>query len=434
MSAIQLSVFSEIDRLQQVVVHKPGPEVDFMVPDMMEELLFDDILSGELARKEHDVFTQVLARVADEVLDVQDLFEEALGTEAIKLDFIEDFRRLVDLSEDSCILLRAMAPRDVARSLITGIPWDDTQRQTHWQKGFDYRVRPIPNLLFMRDPAAVVGDGYNISSMATWAREREPLILSYVFRHHPRLRHLQATDRHYDQITPLLKGEIRRPQSLEGGDTLVLSDKVLAVGCSERTSADAIHMLAESLRLDHQRGQGTFETLLMVLMPKVRSSMHLDTIFTRISQGEALVFPPFFSDQSRELLNVVKFDLTHKNLQTSLEPNLLRVLKGVGLDLKPIQCGGSNYIMQTREQWTDGANAFSLAPGVIVLYSRNQATAGELAAAGYRILKASDLLADPDMDLLDGGKVAVLLESAELSRARGGPRCMTMPLSRLSAR
>ena len=169
----------------------------------------------------------------------------------------------------------------------------------------------------MRDPAAVVGHGYNINFMATWAREREPLILSYVFRHHPRLRHLKESDRLFDQITPLLKGEIRLPQSLEGGDTLVLSDRVLAVGCSERTSADAIHMLAESLRQAYHRGESTFDTLLMVLMPKIRSAMHLDTIFTRISQDECLIYPPFFTDHSRELLNVVKFDLRHNSCTPS---------------------------------------------------------------------------------------------------------------------
>jgi arginine deiminase len=282
----------------------------------------------------------------------------------------------------------------------------------------------------MRDPAAVVGDGYNINFMATWAREREPLILSYVFRHHPRLCHLQESDRLFDQITPLLKGEIRMPQNLEGGDTLVLSDKVLAVGCSERTSADAVHMLAESMRRDYQSGEGRFETLLMVLMPKIRSAMHLDTIFTRISQDECLMFPPFFTDQSRELLNVVKFDLRQESLVTTVEPNLLNVLRGVGIDLKPIRCGGGDYISQVREQWTDGANAFCLAPGVIILYSRNQATAAELATAGYRCITAGALLADPALDLLDGRKYAILLESAELSRARGGPRCMTMPLAR----
>jgi arginine deiminase len=431
MPDIQLSVFSEISRLKQVVVHKPGLEVDLMVPDMMEQLLFDDILYGDLARQEHELFRKVLGRVADEVLDIQDLFVEALDEEGVKLAFIEDFRRLVDMSDESSNLLRAMSPADVARALITGIPWEDTLEHTHWQKRFDYTVRPIPNLLFMRDPAAVVGHGYNINFMATWAREREPLILSYVFRHHPRLRHLKETDRLFDQVTPLLKGEIRMPQSLEGGDTLVLSDKVLAVGCSERTSADAIHMLAESMREDHRRGEGTFDTLLMVLMPKIRSAMHLDTIFTRTSEDECLIYPPFFTDHSRELLNVVKFDLRQETLHTTVEPNLLRSLKGVGIDLKPIKCGGDNYIMQQREQWTDGANAFALAPGVIVLYSRNRATADELAKAGYTIIMAKDLIKDPSIDLLDGGKWAVMLESAELSRARGGPRCMTMPLSRV---
>ena len=431
MSAIELSIFSEIDRLQRVVVHRPGPEVDIMVPDMMEELLFDDILHGDLAREEHQVFCDVLARVADEVLDVQDLFVDALADDGVKLAFIEDFRHLVDLPDESCNALREMPAADVARSLIAGLPWEDRLLHTHWQKTFDYRVRPIPNLLFMRDPAAVVGHGYNVNFMATWAREREPLILSYVFRHHPRLRHLEEKDRLFDQLTPLLRGELRLPHSLEGGDTLVMSDKVLAVGCSQRTSVDAIHLLAERLRLDFRAGLTTFETLLMVLMPKSRSAMHLDTIFTRVSQDECLMFPPYFADDSRELLNVVKFDLRQDHLETKVEPGLLKVLQGLGIDLKPIRCGGGDYIKQVREQWTDGANAFCLAPGVITMYSRNRATAEELASSGYRILSADALLADPALDLLDGSKVAILLESSELTRARGGPRCMTMPLSRL---
>jgi len=431
MTDIHLSVFSEIDPLRQVIIHRPGPEVDFMVPDMMEELLFDDILSGDLARAEHDVFRRVLELVAEEVLDIQDLFVEALADETVKLAAIEDFRRLVDLPEETCELLRNLTPAQVAEGLITGIPWDDDLRHTNWQKkSFDYRVKPIPNLLFMRDPAAVVGKGYNVSFMATWAREREPLILSYVFRHHPRLRHLQESDRRFDQITPLLNGSIHMPQSLEGGDTLVISDKVLAVGCSERTSVDAIHLLAGNLRQAFRRGESSFETLLMVLMPKVRSAMHLDTIFTRISRDECLIYPPFFTDHSRELLNVVKFDLRQEHLLTSVEPNLLRALQHEGIDLRPILCGGTNPILQQREQWTDGANAFALAPGVILLYSRNLATADELASAGYRVFGAGKLLAGPAHDLLDGGKYAILLDSAELSRARGGPRCMTMPLSR----
>jgi arginine deiminase len=434
MSAVQLSVFSEIDRLNQVMIHRPGPEVDLMVPDMMEELLFDDILSGDLARREFDVFRQVLDLVAEEVLDVQDLFVEALQSESVKQAFIEDFRQLADLPEATCDLLRDLAPDAVARGLITGIPWDDHLQHGNWQKrSFDYRLRPIPNLLFMRDPAAVVGRGYNINFMASWARAREPLILSYVFRHHPRLRHLKESDRLFDQITPLLTGRIRIPQNLEGGDTLVLDPRVLVVGCSERTSVDAIHMLADSLGQAYRRGESSFETLLMVLMPRSRSAMHLDTVFTRISQDECLIYPPFFTDHSRVLLNVVKFDLRQANLPTVMAPNLLQALRAEGIDLKPIRCGGADPILQQREQWTDGANAFAMAPGVVLLYSRNLATTEELAGAGYRVTRAQDLIQDPAMDLLDGRKHAILLDSAELSRARGGPRCMTMPLSRRSS-
>jgi arginine deiminase len=202
------------------------------------------------------------------------------------------------------------------------------------------------------------------------------------------------------------------------------------VGCSERSTTDAVNVLAESLRQDFQRGEGHFETLLMVLMPKKRSAMHLDTIFTRIHHHECLIYPPYFTDGSRELLNVVKIDLRHEDLRFTTRPNLLAALKEVDIDLKPIFCGGNDYIMQQREQWTDGANAFALAPGAIVSYARNIATADELSKAGYRVLAVRDFLADQSINVLDGGKYLIQLESGELSRARGGPRCMTMPIAR----
>jgi len=433
MQPIQLSVFSETARLKQVVVHNPGPEVDLMVPGMMEKLLFDDILHGDLARYEHSQFRQVLAKVADEVLDIQDLFTEALQQEGVKRAFVEDLKRLVGLPDDTFGLLCDMTPEDVAHSVIGGLPWDDMPGHTRWEEEFDYRVRPIPNLLFMRDPASVIGDGYSVNSMATWAREREPLILSYVFRHHPRLKHHTDHDKWFDQVTPLVRGEIKAPVSLEGGDILVLSNKVLAVGCSERTQADAIHLLAESLRAHHAEDSNSFDHLLMVLMPNKRSAMHLDTIFTRTSEDECLVFPPYFVEGSRELLNVTSIDLRHDELRMSTQPSLLKSLRKLGIDLKPIYCGGKDPIMQQREQWTDGANAFCLAPGVITSYGRNIATGEALDQAGYRVVTAKTVLTDPSLNLLDGNKYLVQIEAGELSRARGGPRCMTMPLARENA-
>ncbi len=430
MQPIQLSVFSETARLRQVVVHDPGPEIDRMVPGMMEKLLFDDILHGDLARQEHGVFRQVLARVADEVLDIQDLFIEALQVEGVQAAFVADLGRLTGLPTATCEALGAMEPAQAARSVIGGLLWEDPPAHTHWEQEFDYRVRPIPNLLFMRDPASVVGAGYTVNSMATWAREREPLILSTVFRHHPRLRHHPDQARWFDQVTPLIRGDIKAPVSLEGGDVLVLNRRVLAVGCSERTQADAIHLLAERLRAHRAGDPDSFDQLLMVLMPKKRSAMHLDTIFTRISEDECLVYPPYFVPGSRELLNVTRIDLRHPELRMSTQPGLLQVLQDLGIDLKPIFCGGNDLIMQQREQWTDGANAFCLAPGVITSYGRNIATAEALDRAGYQVKSAAEVLADPALDLLDGRKMLIQIEAGELSRARGGPRCMTMPLAR----
>jgi arginine deiminase len=142
------------------------------------------------------------------------------------------------------------------------------------------------------------------------------------------------------------------------------------------------------------------------------------------------VYPPYFLEGSRELLNVTAIDLRHPELRMSTRPSLLRVLKGLGVDLKPISCGGDDFILQQREQWTDGANAFCLAPGVITSYGRNIATAEALDKAGYQVLGAKAMLDAPGIDLLDGKKYLIQLEAGELSRARGGPRCMTMPLSR----
>jgi len=430
MQPIQLSVFSETARLRQVVVHDPGPEIDRMVPGMMEKLLFDDILHGDLARQEHGVFRQVLARVADEVLDIQDLFIEALQVAGVQAAFVADLGQLTGLPAATCEALGAMDPAQAARSVIGGLLWADPPAHTHWEQEFDYRVRPIPNLLFMRDPASVVGAGYTVNSMATWAREREPLILSYVFRHHPRLRQHTDQERWFDQVTPLIRGDIKAPVSLEGGDVLVLSRRVLAVGCSERTQADAVHLLAERLRAHRAGNPDSFDHLLMVLMPKKRSAMHLDTIFTRISEDECLVYPPYFVPGSRELLNVTRIDLRHPELRMSTQPGLLQVLRDLGIDLQPIFCGGNDLIMQQREQWTDGANAFCLAPGVITSYGLNIATAEALDRAGYRVQSAAEVLADPGLDLLDGRKRLIQIEAGELSRARGGPRCMTMPLAR----
>jgi len=415
----RLSVFSEIGRLRSLVIHRPGLEVDYMTPTLMHELLFDDILFGREARVEHDEFNRVLSSVVDNVWDTQTLLEEALAAEGATEHFLDRLCRHHHLFHAQRELLEANGPAALAERAITG--WYE-----EIEDGADYRIHfpPIPNLLFMRDPAAVIGTGVSVNNMATAARKAEPLVMDTIFRFHPELRVDQESQILFDRIPSFMEGRPQHYHTLEGGDILVLSEKLVAVGISMRSSYSSVIMLAEALRADSR-----FERLLAVEMPEERAVMHLDTVFTQIDEEHCLVFPPFFMKGSARELPVISMDLTKKQLEIGLENNFLIALERVGHPLAPIHSGGRNALHQEREQWTDGANAFCVAPGVILGYERNVKTANALDAIGYHIVEAEQVI-DGGVDLLDGKRYFVLIKGNELSRARGGPRCMTMPIRR----
>jgi len=202
---------------------------------------------------------------------------------------------------------------------------------------------------------------------------------------------------------------------------------VIAVGLSERTNRLGVQRLARGLA----RREGAPRWLVIVELPHRRAYMHLDTLFTPIEQGMALVYPPVMLEGGLEEARVFEVDLHAPNPQARPADHLLTTLWRHGVDLEPVPCGGADPVAQQREQWTDGANAFALAPGVMALYDRNVATAEELARRGFRIVTGEDLLlgreeVDPD----DPGRICVLIASHELSRARGGPHCLTHPLAR----
>ena len=423
---IHLRVGSEIGRLRRVVVHRPGAEVDVMSPSLMHDHLFDDILYGKRARQEHDRFRAVLATVADEVLDMQDIFAEALADEAVRQSFLNDLALLEKLDAEVVAKMRDMEAGELAAAVIGGLLYPPAHFAQHPAAEIVYRLAPAPNLLFMRDPGAVVNHGLIVSSMATRARQREPLVARTAFLYNPRLR-VGEERVWFDELGDPTFADRAHLATLEGGDVLVLRPDLLVVGCSERTSQVAVEILAEWLR----RGSGV-ETVLLVLMPRRRSAMHLDTVFTQISEHEALVYPPMFIPSLLELLPVVKKDLRGASIRTEFKHSLLDALREEGLELEPIFCGGhGDRIAQMREQWTDGANAFCLAPGVICLYERNERTLEELAQHGWEVVSDEDVVAGRAKLTVDGRrKIVVTIASNELSRARGGPRCMTMPLER----
>ncbi|MEM7355173.1 MAG: arginine deiminase family protein [Acidobacteriota bacterium] len=410
-----LQVASEIGRLRRVLVHRPGPEIDHMVPAMMERLLFDDILYGQRARKEHDSFAQVLHAAGVETLDPQDLLVDVLGDAASREQLLA---RLGERGASSELLrqLGELEPTALAASVVTGILSTDGPPESF------YLLDPIPNYFFQRDPQVVFGDRVLMSSMATDARDREPLLSRTIFEQHPAL--AGAADL-FDLRSAGIGGRFWVPH-LEGGDMLIPSAEVILVGLSERTNRRGIDTLARYLR----REETTFRNLIVVEIPPQRSYMHLDTVFTFIDHGLCLAYLPVIAAGGHEAGDVYRVDLNAPELAYTLCDSLTGALAGAGLEVELVPCGGADSLIdQQREQWTDGANAFAIAPGVIATYRRNRRTTEELNRRGWRVVTAEDVISGREA-LLDQGPTVVVLLDNELSRARGGPRCMTMPLER----
>ncbi|MGH9400189.1 MAG: arginine deiminase family protein [Thermoanaerobaculia bacterium] len=424
---MSLNVTSEIGKLRSVLVHLPGLEIDRMVPAMMEELLFDDILFGSRAREEHRRFQQVLGYVAEEVLDVQDLLCEVLALPDARTAVVGDLGRLLSWGPDMDYRLADLSPEALAAALVAGL--ENPAEETGETGSELFRLAPVPNYFFQRDPLVVVGDRVIRCAMATPARAREPLLSGYVFRFHPRFGGGDGAF-WFDEFP----SDYGRPTSyarmrptLEGGDVLVLREDILAIGYSERTEKTTIERLAESLKAK----KSPVKRIFVVAIPPARSTMHLDTVFTVISEGECLVYGPAVLPGGADEGDVYECDLTKREITWTTEKDLLSALKTRKLDLAPVLCGGADPIAQRREQWTDGANAFAVAPGVILTYDRNERTAEELSKAGYSVVDEADLLLGREtLDLKKPRKYAVRLAANELSRARGGPRCMAMPLVR----
>jgi arginine deiminase len=419
---MRLNVTNEIGRLRSVLVHLPGREIDLMVPPMMAQLLFDDILYGQVAREEHRRFQQLIRFIADEVYDLQDLLEEVLENGDAKEKIVRDLAKRNGLSRKLLAQLRELPANKLAEVLITGIA-----RETKSGDLPEFDLFPIPNLFFMRDPQIVLGDKVVISSMATQARRRESLLSKYVFENHP---HFQGPSSFW---VDFMAAEPERPMprrmpTLEGGDVLVPRRDLLLVGITERTNKTGVEALIRSLR----QAQAGVESVIIVDIPRQRSFMHLDTIFTFINRNECLIYPPVILPSGGQAAKVTTVDLTKKrSVAYTEQKSLLGALKKKGFDLEPIYCGGPSAVDQQREQWTDGANAFALAPGIILLYERNVRTAEELARHGYHIVYEDDLLLGrTELETWTDKKYALQIAGNELSRARGGPRCMTMPLVR----
>ena len=405
-----ICVRSETGTLEQVLLHRPGAELEQLVPGELERLLFDDIPYLQAAQQEHDAFAEMLRHNGTQVLYLEELMAQTLAADPqvrrrFVRQFIEEGGRIARHFQPALYeYLTALADDELVRRTMTGVSMEEFLPEG--QQGalvsltrgsHRFVLDPIPNLYFTRDPFACIGEGVSLNAMYSPTRRRETIYGQYILKYHPDFA---------GQVPFYYRRE--NPFSIEGGDILNLSPRLLAVGISQRTTPEAIEILARNIFRDET---AEIRTILALDIPNLRAFMHLDTVLTQVDRDTFTVHPEILgslrvyrmTSGGRDSLQVTERTGTLEEILAE-EMGLTRV--------KLIRCGGGDRVASEREQWNDGSNTLCIAPGKVVVYDRNYVTNAILRDNGIQVLE---------------------MPSSELSRGRGGPRCMSMPLRRAAA-
>ena len=402
----QIKVNSEIGRLKVVLLHEPGEELHNLTPKKLDDLLFDDIPWLPLAKKEHQAFAQTFIDAGVKVVYLVDLMKEVLDlSSSIKNRFITQFieeahiysntlremttKYLQDIVDNKELVLKT-----IAGIKKTDLPSFNPRTLADFTGESPFVTDPIPNLYFQRDPFAVIGGGVSLNKMYSVTRSRETIYGEFIFKYHPVFKTTPLYYSRYEDI------------NIEGGDIMVLNNHVLIVGVSQRTCPEAVERLAKNL---FYKNETDFDTVLAFTIPQARTFMHLDTVFTQVDKTKFTIHKGCYD--KLKIYRITR-DINHdKKLKVVEIPEKLEdVLESyIGMPVTLIPCGGGDSISADREQWSDGSNTVAIAPGEVIAYERNDITNEALMKNGIKVH---------------------IIPSSELSRGRGGPRCMCMPLVR----
>jgi len=406
-------VNSEIGKLEGVILHTPGSEVENMTPETVQKALYSDILNLEVANYEYDQFRRVLEKYTS-TYQVRSLLEEALKNTRAKSELVHsicDNEKVHGLREE----LLFMEPDRLARALIEGVELkrDNLSRYLSRDR---YELEPLHNFFFTRDASVTVGNEVFISKMASRIRDRESQIMETIFDYHP----LFETN----TVNPASSRHMCKEFSFEGGDLLVAREDILLIGTGSRTSPKGIDFI-----IDHYKRKKVKQHLIVQELPyEPESFIHLDMVFTFVDKDLCMIYEPLIIHNSRFL--TIHIHIENGKVKITEEPTIPHALRKLGLEIKTINCGGSKDIVsQEREQWHSGANFFAFEPGKIIGYGRNRHTIEELNKHGFDVIKAKDICKGKE-SIETHKKCVVTIEGSELSRGGGGCRCMTMPVRR----
>lgn len=414
---MNISIESEIGKLEGVIIHTPGKEVENMTPQNAERALYSDILNLSVAQHEYSQFLGVLNKLTN-TFELKDLLVDVLKNEKAKIHLLDN----IYFSEGNQYLeqeLVKLTPNELGTLLIEGVPVKKNNLSS-FLSSERYALQPLHNLFFTRDSSISIHNTALIGKFANSVRERESKIMEAIFSFHPQFKN-NVLDPHKSESINYEK------TTIEGGDIIVARDDIILIGIGMRTTSYGVDFIINHLKESKLR-----KHIIVQELPKnIESFIHLDMVFTMLDVDKCMVYKPIVLDQ----YNLRTVHILIDNGEAAFieeERNILEALNKLGLELKPIFCGGNtDEWVQEREQWHSGANFFAFSPGKIMGYGRNSYTFEELNKNGFEIIKANDILngkTHPD----NFSKCVIMIEGDELARGGGGCRCMTMPIKRKS--